>query len=215
MFPPQWKGCAGTTAAALLIALSLPSPAPAQLSPPSGKSIGSTANNPPVIVSLQATQVPGRKFQIYGRVADETPASCGVVISGAASGVLLCDAGGNFSGVFDVPTLGQITAVAGDGQLSSRPAVLNLTNAAPTISNFTAVGGPNNTWTFSGTVGDEAPGGLTVTLSGPTGVQGATATVANDGSWSVTLTLPAGTSGNVTATVTDWYGDTASAYTSF
>jgi hypothetical protein len=215
MFLPQWKGRAGMTAAALLVALSFSSPASAQLSPPVTKGIGSNGNNPPVIVSLDATQLPGRKYRIFGRVADETPASCGVVITGAASGVMLCDAGGNFSGVLDVPTLGQVTAIAGDGQLSSRPAVINLTNAAPTIGNFTAVGGPNNTWTFSGTVGDEAPGGLTVTLSGPTGVQGATATVGNDGSWSVTLTLPAGTSGNVTATVTDWYGETASAYTSF
>jgi len=211
MFPSRSK-VRGSAAAALLFALAICPTASAQVS--TGRGVGSNGNNPPVIVSLEATQLAGRKFRITGRVADETPASCGVVITGAASGVMQCDSVGNFSGVFDVPALGQITAIAGDGQLSSRPAVKNLTNDAPTIS-VSAVGGPNNTWTFSGSVGDEAPVGLTVTLAGPTGVQGATATVAADGSWSVTLSLPEGSSGNVTATVTDWYGQSASGYTSF
>src|SRR5262245_51410159 len=81
MFLPQWRGRAGTTAAALLFVLSLCPSAPAQLPPPAGKGIGSNANNPPVIISLDATQVAGRKFRIFGRVADETPGNCGVVIS--------------------------------------------------------------------------------------------------------------------------------------
>lgn len=212
MFRPCWRVRAGVAAAALLFTLAFPSTSLSQSKIGGG---AGGANNPPVIVSLEAEQLPDRKFRIYGRVADETPANCGVVLTGAASGVMLCDTGGNFSGVFDVPTLGGVTAIAGDGQLTSRPAAKNLTNNAPTIGNFTAVGGPNNTWTFSGSVGDEAPAGLTVTLTGPVGVQGATATVGANGSWSVTLTLPPNTSGNVTATVTDWYGQTASAYTAF
>jgi hypothetical protein len=172
-------------------------------------------NNAPVILSLQAQQVPGQKFRIFGSVADETPQNCGVVISGAASGVVLCDAQGNFDGVFSVQVLGQIQAVAGDGSAQSGASVLDLTNEAPTVGNFIAVQGPNNTWTFSGTVGDEAPEGLTVTLAGPAGVQGATATVLANGSWSVTLSLLEGTSGTVTATVTDWYAQTGSATTTF
>jgi len=172
-------------------------------------------NNPPVLLSLAAQQVAGQRFRIYGRVADETPASCGVVITGAANGVALCDAAGNFDAIFNVPAPGMINAVVGDGQLQSGTSMLALTNGAPTVGGFIAVQGAGNTWTFSGTVGDEAQDGLTVTLSGPAGVSGASATVQANGSWSVTLTLPEGTGGNVTATVTDWYGLTGAAYTTF
>lgn len=213
MILPSWKVRAGLVAG-FLCALAL-IPENTSGAPGAGGGIGGSANKAPVIVSLEAQQVPGRKFQITGRVADETPGVCTVVISGVASGALRCDAGGNFSGVFDVANLGQIQAVASDGLLNSAPAYRTLTNSAPTIANFTAIGGPDNTWTFSGTVTDEAPAGLTVTLSGPAGVDGATATVGAGGGWSVTLTLAPGSGGNVTATVADWYGLTASAYTTF
>jgi hypothetical protein len=214
-FLPLWKVRAGGTAAAFLFLLAFAPPTFAQISVGGGGPPPPPPNNPPVIVSLDAEQVPGQKFRVYGRVSDETPGSCGVVISGAGSGTARCDSSGNFSVVVNVATLGQIQAVANDGSLNSAAAYKTLTNAAPTIGGFTAVGGLNNSWTFSGSVGDEAPAGLTVTLSGPTGVQGATATVAADGSWSVTLTLAPGASGNVTATVTDWYGLSGYAYTSF
>lgn len=217
------KACALIGGAVLIVGFATPGhaqyapPASTPSSPPPG-SFGAPpppANNPPMIVSLQQQQIAGQRYRIFGRVADETPQSCGVVISGAASGVVLCDASGNFDGVFSVATPGQIQAVAGDGSAQSGQSVLNLTNDAPTVGNFIAVQGPNNAWTFSGTVTDEAPGGLTVTLAGPTGVQGASAVVQVNGNWSITLSLAPGTSGTVTATVSDWYGRTGSATTLF
>ena len=207
--------------ASALIVLGLASTSQAQVSSPGSNPTPINeggpppANNAPEIISLQQEQLAGQRYRIYGRVADETPQTCGVVISGAASGVMLCDASGEFSGVFSVAAPGEIQAVAGDGSAQSGPSVLNLTNAAPTVGNFIAVQGANNTWTFSGSVGDEAPAGLTVTLAGPSGVQGATAVVTSGGAWSITLSLPAGTSGTVTATVADWYGLTGSATTIF
>jgi hypothetical protein len=168
-----------------------------------------------MIISLNAEQLPGKKFRIFGTVADNTPQSCSVAITGAATGSAGCDASGNFSKVFDVAAPGRITAIATDGTFLSDSAIHDLTNVAPTINDFIAVGGPNNTWTFSGTVGDEAAMGLTVTLSGPPGVQGASALVQANGTWSITLTLAPGTGGMVTATVTDWYGLTGYGYTSF
>jgi hypothetical protein len=226
MQPATRKACALIGSALLVLGFATPSQA--QTIVPVGPTTPTTpipiedgirpalaGNNAPEIIGLQQQQIAGQKFRIFGRVADETPQSCGVVISGAATGVVLCDAEGNFDGVFTVATPGQIQAIAGDGMSQSGQSVLNLTNGAPTVGNFIAVQGPNNTWTFSGTVGDEAPEGLTVTLAGPTGVQGATATVLANGSWSVTLSLLAGTSGTVTATVADWYGQTGTATTFF
>src|SRR5438067_12876340 len=144
-----WKMRAGAPVALALFLLAVPA-AVAQDSggglvppispPPSGGGSGGGGpgggglNLAPVISSISSAQVAGRKFRIYGKVTDDTPASCGVVLSGAASGVVLCDASGNFDGVFDVETPGAATAVAGDGQLSSAPVNLNLANAAPTIT---------------------------------------------------------------------------------
>jgi hypothetical protein len=206
---------AGLSAAAIAFVLAFAGEAAAQLPPPPPPPPPPGGNNPPMIIALDAQQLPGKKFRIFGRVADETPQACSVSISGAANGSAPCDAAGNFSKVFDVAALGNIVAVASDGTQQSQGAQHTLSNAAPSVNNFIAVGGPNNTWTFSGSVGDEAPGGLTVTLTGPPGVQGATAIVQADGTWSVTLTLTPGAGGNVTATVTDWYGATGSGYTSF
>jgi hypothetical protein len=155
------------------------------------------------------------KYRISGRVADETPINCGVVITGAASGVAMCNAEGYFDAIFNVATPGTIFAVVGDGQTQSGASMLLLTNGAPAIAGFKAVQGPGNTWTFSGTATDEAVTGLNVSLTGPPGVNGLTATVFGNGAWSVTVTLPEGTSGNVTATVTDWYGQSGSGYTTF
>ncbi|HKA07389.1 MAG TPA: hypothetical protein VKD71_09040 [Gemmataceae bacterium] len=126
----------------------------------------------------------------------------------------MCDASGNFDVTLNVPTPGNIRAVPGDGTLSGQPKFVDLTNVAPTCS-VIAVQGPNNTWTFRGTVGDECPEGEVVTLAGPAGVNGVTATVQPGGAWCVTVTLSPTASGQVTATVTDWYGLTGSGYTYF
>jgi hypothetical protein len=216
-----WKVRA-VLAAGLVVTAGLASPANGQFRPPSGPPMGgggggnlNPPNASPILDSLNAIQVPGRKFRISGHVTDDTPGQCGVTITGAANGVAMCDASGNFDAIYDVATPGAITAVAGDGQLQSVPVQTNLVNNAPTVGNFIAVQGPGNAWTFSGTVGDECPAGLVVTLSGPPGVNGATATVLASGSWSVTVTLAPNTGGFVTATATDWYSLTGSAMTYF
>ena len=72
-----------------------------------------------------------------------------------------------------------------------------------------------NTLTISGRVTDEAPGGLTVILSGSRAVGGLSAIVLANGTWSVSTSIPAGSHGNVTATVTDWYGLSGAGYGSY
>ena len=179
-----------------------------------GPGISPPGSGAPTITSIFKQQVPGQKFRIWGTVSDATPGNCGVELTGAARGVLLCGSSGNFDGIIHVATPGYATATPGRGGLSGPPKVVDLTNAAPTVT-VTAVQGPNNTWTFSGTVGDEAPAGLSVILNGPTGLNGATATVLAGGGWSVTVQLAAGTSGMVTAKVTDWYALTGQGQTYF
>jgi hypothetical protein len=161
-------------------------------------------NNPPIITSITAVQVAGQKFRISGTVTDENPAGCVVAFSGAANQSVTCDASGSFSGVFDVPTPGQATAVAGDGVQSSQPVTINLTNAAPTTT--CQAGARGTSLVITGHVTDEVPAGLVVTLSGSRAVNGRTAIVLADGSWSLTVTVLSGVHGTVTATVTDWYG---------
>jgi len=179
-------------------------PPPPPPPPVRGGGGGGNGNTAPVIASISAVQVGSQKFRISGRVSDNTPSTCGVVLSGAASGVVLCDASGNFDGVFDVPTPGAATAVAGDGQLQSAPVNLDLTNAAPTIT-MRVTPGEGTAVTFSGTVGDEAPAGLVVVLTGGPGVSGS-AIVLPDGTWSTTISVPVGAHGTATAKVTDCYG---------
>jgi len=192
MFSRSWKARTGVPAALGLALFAA-----------SALGDGGGPNNPPAITSINAIQVAGQKFRIYGTVSDETPGNCGVVLSGAAGGVVLCDASGNFDAVFDVATPGGATATPGDGVQSGQAVTLNLTNLAPatTVSASTNRG----LLTIRGTVTDEVVAGLTVTLSGK-GVNGLSATVLADGTWSTTTTIVPGSHGTVTAKVTDWYG---------
>jgi hypothetical protein len=163
------------------------------------------AGQNPVITSISAVQIPGQKFVISGTVADDTPGSCSVTLTGAANGTVSCNAQGGFSGTFDVPTLGEATAIASDGTGSSDPVSLTLSNAAPKVS-CAPVLGAGNILTISGKVTDEAPAGLTVILSGTRAVNGLSAIVLANGTWSTVANIPAGTHGTITAKVTDWYG---------
>src|SRR5262249_25208650 len=88
-------------------------------------------------------------------------------------------------------------------------------NAAPVISNFRAIVGPNGQVTFVGNVSDDQPvAGYVVHITGP-GVD-LSATVGGDGTLSVT-TVVSGTSDiTVRATTTDPFGaQSAPAYATF
>ncbi len=77
----------------------------------------------------------------------------------------------------------------------------------PSIMNFQGVQGPNG-WTFSGSVqDDESVEGLTVNFGGL--LSGQTASVAADGTFSITVVLEPDAQGIVTAVVTDLDGLTS------
>jgi hypothetical protein len=76
------------------------------------------------------------------------------------------------------------------------------TNAAPVISDFRAIVGPNGQVTFTGRVSDDTPvAGYVVRITGP-GVD-LSAIVQRDGSFSVTTVVTGSTDITVTAQTTD------------
>jgi hypothetical protein len=75
----------------------------------------------------------------------------------------------------------------------------------PEITNFGGSENGNDFWTFTGrVVDDESVHGLIVTFGGL--LEGRSCVTFSDGSFALSNLFPAGTSGWVTATVTDWDG---------
>jgi hypothetical protein len=79
-------------------------------------------------------------------------------------------------------------------------------SSAPVITGFQANRGSGNCWTFSGTVIDQNPAGLTVTFGGLPSLQGQVATTNASGYFSLTVQLQPGECGMATAQTTDWAG---------
>lgn len=159
-------------------------------------------------LSLMVMSAPGeRMVSLSGHVTDEVPAGRTVTFTGQYSGTALTNASGNYSVTVQAAALGTISATTTDpeGQLSNT-AQGQVTSNAPTISNFTATRLSGTTYTFSGYVMDESPGGRTVTFGGLPSLQGQTVTTAANGSFSRTLQLAAGESGTATARTTDCWG---------
>jgi hypothetical protein len=107
----------------------------------------------------------------------------------------------------ELPSSGAMSMV-GLGQWFTHQANNNV-NARPSIAGFTATGGYNRTWVFSGTVIDESPGGLTVSFGGLPSLNGRTATTGSNGSFSLTVQLRPLESGEASAQVTDGGGLTS------
>ncbi len=154
--------------------------------------------------SVTATQLSGAKFRISGAGAKQGKA----LIRGATpdqTKAVDVAADGTYVIVCDNLRPGPVGVTNSDGTAVGSA---TLTNAAPSIPTF-AITVSSGTMTLSGTVADDAPGGLAVQFSGPLGIDGfEAATVNANGTWTVTMKLPRGTtSGSViTAKVTDWFG---------
>ena len=165
----------------------------------------------PAVTNLSYTWGANKQLTITGKVVDENPGnlmvnSGGPAFGGGPGGTATTDAQGNFSMTVTASQLAQVMVMTNDqwGQASAM-ASLTLTDPTPTISNFVGVQGVNHSWTFSGTVTAGYAPGLVVTFSGMDAVANQKATVRSDGTFSLTATLAANTSGNVNCTVTDWW----------
>jgi hypothetical protein len=102
---------------------------------------------------------------------------------------------------------GTVTAPAtgfmGGTQTGSPPQTIPIWN--PHIDSFTATRAVNNIWVFQGHVTDSSPS-ATVYFGGLPELEGKTAAVQSDGTFSLSVQLASGESGNATAQAFDYWG---------
>jgi hypothetical protein len=148
-----------------------------------------------------------RSVTLSGRVTDGSPGGLTVSFIGEVTGTTTTNADGTYSYTANAAGLGTISAtVTNSSGLTSTAVTCTVQANAPTISNFQAVRQSGNIWTFSGTVTDQSAQNLTVHFGGLDFMTTQTATVRADGTFSLTVELPAESDGWVTAQVTDWWG---------
>jgi hypothetical protein len=125
-----------------------------------------------------------------------------------ASGSVATNPDGSFSFTTQASSLGTVQATTVDlWGLASNVAKVTLTANPPVITSLTAEPAGNNVWDISGTVTDQQnPAGIIVQLGGLPELQGVTATVGSDGTFSVIVQLQAGETGTISAQATDWWG---------
>jgi hypothetical protein len=150
------------------------------------------------------------KLLLTGTVTAPSRGGLTVTFAGVATGSTVTDANGNFSATVSASGTGNINATVTDawGQVSN-PATVAVDSNPPVISNFGGGNVATNQWTFSGTVTDDSPAGITVQLGGIPALTGQTATTASNGTFSITVTLQPHESGTVWAKCTNWFGVTS------
>ena len=144
---------------------------------------------------------------LSGKMTDVDAGGRYVTISGASSGMTMTNSTGDFSFTTTPMNLGAIHASATNqwGQVANSTDI-TVTNNRPVIEDFVAIHNYGNLWTFQGRVTDESPMGLTVHFGGMPSLNGQTATVQGDGSFTSTRYLTDGETGTATASTTDYYG---------
>ncbi|HEV3145133.1 MAG TPA: hypothetical protein VGZ47_14685 [Gemmataceae bacterium] len=148
-----------------------------------------------------------RSITITGEVIAENPAGLTITISGVASGAATTDSNGNFSATLTASALGNVNAQTSDANGQSNVATELLSAPAPVIDEVIISEAPGNSFTISGHVTCPDPQGLTVTLGGDVpALAGQQVTVDANGWFHITVTVPPGQNGTVTAQTTDWWG---------
>lgn len=157
-------------------------------------------------LSLSSMGSGPQTYVLMGSVMDEAPAGLTVNFTGAYKGSVAVNAMGMFQISVQPDHLGAVNASVTDAEGLTDTEFTILTNRAPTINGLTAVRGVGNLWTFSGMVMDEHPQGLVVTFGGLPALEGKTVTVTDSsGYFSLTVEIPPGEVGTVTAITTDWW----------
>ena len=121
------------------------------------------------------------------------------------------DSEGNFSVLVQMNQLGPINAWTTDlwGQ-NSNTVQLYVTSDAPLVYDVVCRQVVGTTYVFTGRVSDENPNGLIVRLSGIPSLEGRTAIVQEDGTWSIDGTVAANEVGMLADfTTVDWFGQTS------
>ncbi len=177
-------------------------------------------NNPPEVQLDDPVYIEKRIVTISGTVLDEAPGGLSVQISGQITGNVVTDSQGDFTLTAEAAGLGNVYARTTDraGQDSNVDSVL-LTSEPPKIRNQWAAGSTTDTFVvvFSGSVMDEDPSGLTVTIKpespgAPRDLgSGTTATSDDRGTFVKYFAMPhvMDNEGVIEFQVTDWWGLTS------
>lgn len=161
--------------------------------------------NPPQI-SLNLTYESENRVTLWGQVNAEAPAGLTVSFGGQYSGTTVTDTSGSYSITVQPTGLGEIYASVTDAQgLISDSVAVTVTSDSPRITEFYATQIGGTIWRFYGTVQDEWTSGLTIHFGGLATLEGQTATVNADGTFSLSIELSQGEEGSVTAQTTDWW----------
>jgi hypothetical protein len=157
-------------------------------------------------LTLNITSAGRNLVVLSGQVRAGSPGGLTVSFSGMLSGSAVTNPDGTYKVTLLATGMGEVQATVTDvaGQTSD-PVSAMLPNTPPVIQNFRASWVSGTTWVLSGSVSDESPAGLTVQFGGVGSADGRTATVAADGTFSLTVTLQPGEGGMVSALCTDWF----------
>jgi hypothetical protein len=167
-----------------------------------------------VINTLNVSYNSRRSVTLSGTVTDFTcgPGGLTITFGGKVHATTVTDAAGNFTLTTNADGLGDVTAVTTDAMgIGSNTAIVTLGANAPVITNFTSSEGAGHGFTFTGTVSDQSPAGLTVSFGGIPSLAGQTATVSSNGTFSLAVVLNADGSDNgmAWAQTVDWWGLTS------
>jgi hypothetical protein len=178
-----------------------------------GSGGGSQGNSGPTIDGLNVTYNGKANVTLSGTVTDPNGVADLIVsFTGQVSGIAVTNANGSFTLTTNASGVGVVNAVVVDNRGDSSPvATVTLSATGPTITNFAAVEGYDQIFTFTGDVTDQPPGGLPVTFGGVPSMAGQTTTTNADGSFELVVQLNANGSdnGTVWAQTTDWWGLTS------
>jgi hypothetical protein len=166
-----------------------------------------TLTNPAPTLTLTIAYGAQRSITLSGRVTDNQPGACTVTFTGVATGSTTTNADGTYSLTTNASQLGTVQATAQNPWAqNSASAQGTVTSAPPWISNFQAIRGNLNVWTFQGQVTDESAPGLMVRFGGLPSLAGHTTAVESNGWFYLTVELQNGEQGNASAQTTDWWG---------
>jgi hypothetical protein len=161
----------------------------------------------PIINCLNFALGNQKTVTITGRVADIDQGGLTVSLSGVASGSAVTNSDGTFSVTTQASALGMVIVTTIDlWGVCSAQTPITIMCPPPAITGFTSMEVGQNLWQFTGTVADPSPAGLVVQLGGLPELAGQTAAVSSSGTFSITVQLQPGETGEATAQTTDWWG---------
>jgi hypothetical protein len=167
-------------------------------------------STPAPTLSVTITYGANKLVTLTGSVTDIDAAGRLVSFTGVVTSSATTTGNGSFTLTTNATGLGNITASVTDLWSQTATMQVAVAPAAPTISNFSAAGGAANCWTFFGSVSGPGLTGLEVQLGGLPSLNGETAVVKSDGTFSITIQLLAqGDSGTAWAQITDSWGQTS------